>query len=343
MIIKKTYFLFCFLLFANTINATFEYFYPVDYCKKNNTTLIMHQNSLQKTTLLLWDHISNTTIEGLWSLFNPLNIQILPDESGFSFLDNGRLRIKYFNKRSAKTIDFDHYIYNVYGLNWINSQQCIFSAKYTDYYSIFSCSIDGSVQCLVTQDKSHCIYPQKIDDTLFYIQQNSQINSIKSCNFTNTQANNSHLINFNNSILFLNMISSSKGFVVEHNTSYEKEDKKNIAHFYFTQITHVNGTWESKRLFAFNIPLCLLLPHYDEFICESLLPLMPRIIDNKIYFINADHYDNSLKSYVFDSETQQIMENIFIGKNYFVPILSDKKLIFGGQLNHINDIIVHPF
>lgn len=341
VIMKNVRFSTYFLLFINTISITSEYIYPIAYSQKIDTTLLMHQNASKKLNLLFWDHAHNSIYEGLWSLFNPTNVQLLPDESGFSFIDNGRLRIKYFNKRSAKTIDFDQYIYGINSIIWITSQQCVFGAKYTDYYSIFLYAMDDNIKCVASNNQCHCLYPRVIENTLFYVQETTKISSIHSCNLTNPEQDALTLIDFDNKILFLNMLSHKEGFVVEYVKSINHESK-NI-YFYYTYLIKINDVWTSQRLFSFYIPLCLLSPRHENFLYESLTPLIPRVIGTKIYFVSADKASDDLKSYTFDLITKEIIGNNVVNNNYFVPILGNEKLIFGGQIHHTKDIITHPF
>src|SRR5690606_3475103 len=115
------YFLYFFL--TTSVIYSKEYLYPVAHLSDYKTIFLIHQKYNYSIELLIWDCETNQIQEGLWSLFNPAGFQLLPDESGFSFIDNGRLRIKYFNKRSPKVIDFDNYFYNMSLINWINSDE----------------------------------------------------------------------------------------------------------------------------------------------------------------------------------------------------------------------------
>ena len=113
-----------------------EYIYPVASLDEDNI-LYIHQTSPRSIQLFEWNTITNHTEQILWSLFNPVGIQLLPDNSGFSFIDNGRLRIKAFQKRSPKTIDFDEPIFNINALHWIDEHTCYCSAYYNNLFSLF--------------------------------------------------------------------------------------------------------------------------------------------------------------------------------------------------------------
>src|SRR5579871_4380579 len=125
-----------FLLFFFYMTHAIEYMYPVA-CLNDETILYIHQLNPTCIQLYSWNPVTDIHEPLLWSLYNPANVQLLPNNTGFSFIDNGRLRIKLFEKRSPKTIDFDDPIFNINGLQWIDEHSCCCSAQYGSYFSIF--------------------------------------------------------------------------------------------------------------------------------------------------------------------------------------------------------------
>ena len=65
----------------------------------------MHQTEAQETRLWSLNSVTNQYEQLLSSQYNPIGVQLLPDKSGFSFLDNGLIKVKNFLKRSPKTIE----------------------------------------------------------------------------------------------------------------------------------------------------------------------------------------------------------------------------------------------
>jgi len=332
-----------FSLFMFTMTHPYYFMYPVASLHDGKIILFIKQQTKQHIDLILWNNETHQETSGLWSLFNPAGLQLLPDETGFSFIDNGRLRIKYFNKRSPKTIDFDQYFFNITIVNWINSQECYFSAKMNDWYAIFHCNIDGTTHKLVSEKKAHCIYPQKINDNLFFIKET--INKEYSIVWTNYLKNDDKndiqlktIINFNNNpIMFLHMISEQEGFVINQDQN-KSSDQKNIV-FHYYHIFKLSDIWNKKCLFSFEIPSILLLSNSSCRLYESLLPLIPRFIDKKIYFVDSlKNDDNKLELFSYNLENAMI-ESICTTKkykkyiNFFVPIKSGQKLIFGGEVS----------
>jgi hypothetical protein len=321
-----------------TMTHSHYFLYPVASLHNEKIILFLKQNSKDNIELIIWDNTTKHAEKGLWSLFNPAGIQILPDETGFSFIDNGRLRIKYFNKRSPKTIEFDQYIYNIHTIHWINSSECYFSAKsINDLFSVFHCSMDGTTQCLISDKQSHCMYPQKINNQLFFIKKTDKKWSITQTYYDKNSSNpHVEIINFNNNpIIFLHMISETEGFVIKHAKAIDREQKNIIFHYYY--IYKKNSVWSKKCLFSFTIPSFLLMPDSLYRLYESLLPLIPRIIDKTIYFVDSSkNNDNLLELFVCDIKSLKIKKIMLANQkhigNLFVPIKCGTQFLYGGEI-----------
>ncbi len=325
------------IVFCTQIIFSTEYVYPV-VSLEDATILYIHQISPQNIQLFQWNIITNCTEQILWSLYNPAGIQLLPNNKGFSFIDNGRLRIKAFHKRSARTIDFDEPIYNINGLQWLDEHICYCSAYYNNYAAIFELDDNGKICCIMKKDNADCMYPQKINDQLFYIERskkdNHNVYAIMQTLYKQ-DVDSKLLLNFeHNPIIFLHMISGTEGFVVEHQKDIDSESIK--AGFQYHHIWKENNGWYSSLLFSFEIPTCLLLYNNDQRLFESILPLLPRMINDKIYFVDClCSHNNTLQLYCYDLLTSQ-KNTIPVEKekgHSFVPIQCDTKLCFGGTLD----------
>src|SRR5436190_3218349 len=122
-------FYFFFLLYIYYPLMAVEYIYPIA-SYNDEIILYIKQTSSQHIQLFQWNIVTNHIEQLLSSLFNPAGVQLLTHEKGFSFFDNGRLRLKLFEKRSPKAIDFDEPIFNVNGLHWIDDHTFYCSAQY---------------------------------------------------------------------------------------------------------------------------------------------------------------------------------------------------------------------
>lgn len=335
---------FYYLFFYTNITYSSEYIYPVACLDNGITVLYIHQSNATSLELLEWNSKTDHTEQVLWSLFNPAGFQLLPDNSGFSFIDNGRLRIKLFERRSPRTIDFDEPLFNFNSLHWLDRHTCYCSAQQGDNFGLFQLYDNGMVECLLKKDDVDYMYPQKIDDQLFYIERYSTKKDPRSFHYqivcslysrNNSCANKQDVVvDFADTpIIFLTMISNKEGFVLEHIQNIDPHNQ--TIQFLYHQIKQKNAKWHSKMLFSFDIPTNLLFSS-DERLYESLLPLLPRIVNNKIYFVDsAKTDDNNLRPYFYDLSknlTQNIIVPIKHKGHYFVPMLCGKKFCCGGTM-----------
>jgi len=146
-------------------------------------------------------------------------------------------------------------------------------------------------------------------------------------------------------IAFLHMKSEREGFVVEYTQEITFSSTGIL--FAYHQIIKKGGLWHKKILFSFTIPSTLLCKDSQNRLYESLLPLMPRIINQTIYFVDSMHdYNGVLKLYSYDLNTAKIKEYDFVHKhinNVFVPMVCDGKLIHGGEFDNFENLDITSF
>jgi hypothetical protein len=333
---------FSFLLFFVHIVSAIEYVYPVASLCNGKTILYIHQRTATSLELFEWNTKTNQTEQILWSVFNPAGLELLPDNSGFSFIDNGRLRIKLFQKRSPKTIDFDEPLYNINRLHWIDQSICYCSAQQNNNFALFQLDNNGIMKCLVSKNNKDYMYPQKIGDQLFYIERSAskdapgalqyQIVSSQYDNDNACAAATELIADFDtNPIVFLTMISDKEGFVLEHPQNLDSNSS--IVLFMYHHIIKQGNSWHKNKIFSFEIPACLLLEGKGR-LYESLLPLLPRIVKNKVYFVDCvGSNDLFLEPYMYNLSTNIIQKITVPSKkgHYFVPILCGTQFYCGGS------------
>lgn len=160
-----------FIMISSLLHAR-EYIYPVATSKSSGDCgfiYVVNQKTVDDLQLFAWDPATNISYSLLQAFFTPLSVSVIPDGSGFSFIDKGRIRIKKFNKRSPKTIDLYDSIYDPAGVTWVDGWNGYFYAKKRDRYGIFHLSGDGNAYTIALSDAYDCMYPQKVGDDLFYI------------------------------------------------------------------------------------------------------------------------------------------------------------------------------
>ena len=233
MMKSKIHFILMFICFFYINLKSEQFFYPVAYNQSTKLMYIIYQKSLHLIELWTYDYENNLMQRGLLSIHSPGALRILPDGKAFSFIDQGKLRIKQTLKRSPKTINFSKPVYDIGLVEWIDNKTCYFSAKRNNHLSIFEGDTENkAITCIKEKKLSDCMYPQKIDKELFFIEQTSD-NKYKIIKTDYLQNSNNEEIILNNEncpIAFLKMLSSAEGFFISHPESINRQEKKLIFH-----------------------------------------------------------------------------------------------------------------
>ncbi len=326
-----------------------EFLYPVGYHPEDHSVYVVYQKSSAHLELWEWDPETRYAHQLLLSRYSPAGFQLLPDLSGFSFVDNGVLKIKKFLKRSPRRIEFDGPISEVELVQWINSSACYSSAKYNDYYGIFQIDWEGCVVPILYQESVDFLYPQKIDDILFCIERSergyhicqasycvSNKASFSECMQKDKNGEPRQILFFEEPVAFLKMISPVKGFVLGYKDALSKNDQ-NVSFDYY-QLSF-DSKWTKKLLFSFSIPTRFLLPGSDR-LYESMLPLLPYICNNEIYFVDSTG-SSVLSTCVFSMQNQNIRKIAEASEHLFgiVSVPWGSEIFFGGQLGSCIDMV----
>ena len=156
--------------------VAYDYVYPVGEFRQfdDHFILVMYQKTPDHTELWQLNTATKEAERVLLSNFTPVGVSFLPDNAGFSFFDNGRLRIKHFLKRSSKAIDIYEPIYEMGPLQWTTTDLCLFHAKERERSSLYELNAyDGSVTTIKSKETSDYSYPSQIGSSLFYIEHTS--------------------------------------------------------------------------------------------------------------------------------------------------------------------------
>lgn len=305
-----------------------EYIYPVASLMHNNEKYIylMHQTAWNHVDLLLWNPRTKETQKVLLSKFTPAGLQIIPGGGGFSFIDHDTLRIKMHHKRSPQLVDFDEFLYDLTLIFWINENTFYFSARNNINFGIYQASLKGHCDCIIASQDYDCLYPQKVNNSLFYIERDKELRHKIICaedimplsyqedpyNYIHFQRKTDSVKKkYNNNIskslildkektgcAFLYMISEKEGFFIEHPATITKEDT-NIT-FLYHHIYYDSILWRNEVLFNFTIPVFYFMHNNENCLYESILPFLPRYIPNYGFLfvdISHDHVNLNLKFY----------------------------------------------
>ena len=341
--IKKLFFL-NFLL-CISMNAQ-EFLYPVGVMShKRGKLYVLYQKSLNHVELWLWDSQTKHATKGLLSTFTPAGLKVLPDRSGFSFVDNGRLRVKQFNKRSPQTVAIYEPVYDVSTIEWITSKRFYFSACKQGRYTIFESSIDAEeVRTLIHDEDHDCLYPQKQGNQLFYIERCPTGSHylmvapyLTDHSVVDPDSVRTMLVDFDErSIAFLHMVSNTRGFCVEHPSAVSPNAKTIECQCHQLQKQH-SGEWTSSELFSFSLPLELLVGNGESRLYESMLAFLPRYHKGYINFARCKE-DNiySLDIYSYNHSTRSIGARAIAShqtESFFSPIKCNDRIFYGGAVS----------
>ncbi len=342
-----------------------EYLYPIGAIDEENI-LLMHQTSLDDLELWMWNIKELVAFKELSSVFLPSCVQILPNKQGCSFVDHGRIKIKYFNKRTPRTIALSEPIFAVSSITWINEEQFYFTGKHDGYFKLFLCDIsnrNSTVSCLsCLQDSMDYLYPQKIDNDLFCMVKNAN-NYYAICtlkwhpqeyqkeiqnyvkiskksegnidyNFEKYE-NISILTNIDESACFLTMHDQNSGFFLK----FIQSENQNFDFFKFIccKITKQHkDSWVITDLFDFELPKNLLVGFGPERIYESIYPFLPVYTEKSIYFVNFNKLSETcqIARYDHDSEHIDVMDpyssrSISNNSHLFAPCIINNSVYCG--------------
>lgn len=332
------------------------YIYPVESATDN---LIYYVQQKTLSDLELWQYYVATGAvnKQLYWRFMPIGFKLLPDNSGFSFIDTDRLRIKKFLKRSVSTVEFNLPVYSLSKVLWLNEYVCYFSAKQKDRYAIFIGNIlTSQLNLLHNSQQADCLCPQIIGNKFFCIERNT-LN--RSCEIIELNAkkpidnlkNPSTLPFFDKKkvildchyqqIIYLELLSDNLGFYIEH-MPYINENSRMIEFVcYKISYSPEADQWEFKAVFKFNIPKKFLIG--SSRLCESYLPFLPRAKKTVLYFANIQQkpdgqYYSSIKQFDLISSKKTRILKSEPNQIIFSPILCNNQLFCGQVLANCNDL-----
>jgi hypothetical protein len=243
--------------------------------------------------LFSWNPTTKEMAPLLSSLYHPFFVQPLPDGQAFSFLDEGRLRIKQLGKRSPQTISLDDkQLIESATYTWIDDQNYLLCAwhyhpSYEENkivskkgtYGIYHAQREGNVTSIVTSPFYDALLPICINNTLFYIRRAVQsISCALICVNLNNITKQELILEENHGAEFDHIIALAEddlvSFLMENDTYHAIRSRK------------TEGRWLSEELFQL---------HARGVGYQDPLHFFTPIIAENQFLIFLDLYD--LKSY----------------------------------------------
>ena len=322
------------MFFLSKIYAE-EFLYPVAHIDNGEQLLLLYQKSLQNIELWIFDTTSHQAIKGISSFSTPANLRIMPSGNGFSFIDQGYIKIKEFMKRSAKTISINEPIGLFSHMNWINEDLFYFVAKEGDFFQIFQSNTQADVTRL-TNLTADALYPQKIGNTLFFMQRdNSGKISIMQQPWTPVPMNESKNIGktqiiqeSDQQLCYLHMISDVAGFYIQ--APHKKAHDTDCYEFFCYQLKKEADRWENQQLFSFMIPSKYLIGAAR--LHESIEPFLPNYVHhNSIYFVSWDQ--NSMISPQFELYHFDCASHVISNQSHLITKKYNNHMIFAPYIH----------
>ncbi len=265
---------FLLILFICPNLAATEYRYLVGYNEKSQTGYYIWQTDPLHLELYAFDTATQKYSKLLPNYFNPVGFRLLPSCNGFSFIHNDMIYLKQFSKRSPKRIEFFEPIYGINTIEWIDEESFYFAARQGGHYRIYEGNTEGDLETIVSDDSSDALYPQKIDDQLFYIERTSD----KAYHIVHTGYKNNDIKKIianveEQPIACLSMINQNQGFFLAYPSIVHQEDA--MLTFSYYQLAK-EEIWKTVLLFNFSIPKEYLAEDSSSRAFESIIPFLPR-------------------------------------------------------------------
>lgn len=278
-----------------------EYLYPVGTITHDGSTKIclIHQKNM-KLQIWFWDPHTKQAYKALPALYNAANFQVLPSQQAFSFIHNDTVHLKELAKRSPALIDF-YGPHDLTQIKWDTDFSFYFSGREEGRRKIFFKDIyaacDEVIELAQTKD-GDCLYPQKVNDRLFYIERlvdgtNRLVSQpcivplkqglgLREAHVAVQEVKDVlYVHDVQDRVLgFLHMIDQEHGFFLSHASKVFCDQTEMVFDIFYYEASKV------KFLCSFVIPLCFLVGKNRFY--ESIYAFLPYYLEGIIYFITFD-------------------------------------------------------
>jgi hypothetical protein len=341
---KKLYFL-CWLLSSCTLTLTQHYIFPVASTQDGQQLILLYQKSLQEIELWISDTATHTAIQGLSSFLTPANVKMLPSGEGFSFIDQGYIKIKEFAKRSPRTLPIYEPISFFCQMDWFSDDQFYFVAQKGDYFQIFLGDTQAWIHQLTHED-CDALYPCHIDKTFFYIKKYAPKNRSQIIAFDMTTMDEKIIFeHYTSRICYLTMLTHSEGFFIEL-PEVVSDQTPELYEFSCYHFIKKDDVWNKEFLFKFFIPSSYLIG--SSRLYESMEMFLPNYIcKDYVFFVSHDLQTDQLllhKLCITTKEEEVVFNERF--RNYtnkttlFAPYIINNNL-YCGMIMPASDALRH--
>ena len=325
----------------------------------------IYQKSLHNLELWLYNIRTQQIEKALWSVYNPANVQFCSDGTRFSFIDNGRVRVYSFLKRSARSLEFTEPLHDVTFVEWADNNHCYFSAKQHGHYAILQTDMDGDIAHILSAYDADYLYPQKVGNQLFvvkrvYLNTGYRYQIIKVAYKSTKKRKTDAATDLFGTIGDVDLIQEDilTDSVFEDIQDQKKEyvilstgtqvvaflsmvssakgffarfkvpidQRTNMVELSYHGIYKNGKLWRSNKLFSFSVPTGLISG--PDRLHESLLPLLPRYFDNLLYYASSSS-NCDMTLYQYNLSTGQIKWIGCPDSTCFAPLMHKGRLFYG--------------
>ena len=329
------------LLWMVPSSAT-EFLYPVASITDDHL-LVMYQKNPNHIELWHWNPQTHQAQQALLSRFTPAGVRLLPSKKGYSFIDDGIIKIHYFHKRSPKTVECDAPLYNIEFLHWLDEKGCYTHARYRDTFGIFEISSEGEVYPLVVHPDKDCMYPQIVGETIYYIERHKGICSLKKHHYMKVEGQEfvdrlaryeymaeNVIEGLKTPYVFLFMPNETCAFMLSHPPTVSKKDQSIL--FSYHCVTHFDEGAKIEKLFDFTLPSSFIFSGSSGRLYEALLPFIPRHNNDQILYSSLDN--EKLGIFVYSQQDKKIYPlRIEPHEYFFAPLIGPNTIYLGGLLS----------
>jgi hypothetical protein len=318
-----------FSLATHLLNS-FEYFYPVGNLDHENF-LVLHQKSIEDLELWMVNATLGICTKELSAFFLPSHVKLLPDKTGFSFIDRGSIRIKKFNKRAVQTLALEPATTSIISMDWIDQNQFYCTAQVGAKFALLVGSIqEGQAKLLPIAQAQTCdfLYPIPISHGWLCITKNSN-NLYGICKIKTDGHEPEIIISSQESPLcFLHAGTDEKFYVLE--LINVQAHNQNCLLLCCCMFSSQNSSWEKTKLFEFRLAKKLLMGTDDQRVFESIYPFLPRYFDDYIFFMDMQNDQDFCQIKSFNTQTKTIKTlSEQQNQHIFSPVLIEHILYCG--------------
>jgi hypothetical protein len=350
------------LILCHIIKFTFaceQIIYPI--ASDGQKIYAFYQKKNQQREIWAFDLQQKEAYKSLFSNYVPCAVKLLPNLAGFSFIYEDHLRVKYFHKRSPKTVAFNKSLNDLHSVEWLDDRQCFFSARRLHKNLIMIGEINQAEVHVIMEDCfGDALFPQKIVDDLYYVRRVNDHHSVIKTKFLNPfeSEDDQIVLDFlqdeDDLLLFDAGSCNISGFkMVDQNCGYLVIMHDNLSggliKFSYHKICYnqtravpdpvLAKNWQKKHLFDYVLDKKILSDNSNqpEQIVEIFWPEHCLVVDNNTnittenIFFTSTASNGTMNIFKYDLLTSQVSQitDAADGEHVLRPILVGNKIYYG--------------